>query len=113
MRTRTPKEAMQEGVNIRDWFVMPEANSVARRHEVWTLLGWYHQKVVKPQLGFTGGLRRLWWQLTGQSYKLVSPWEEIHRVVELKRTRRARLAEHEAAAHVEETTRTGNPALEA
>lgn len=101
---------MADGLPLREWFVMPDANTVARRHEVWTLLGWYHQKVVKPQLGFTGAFRRLWWILTGQSDRLLSPWEQVHRRVEYakatkeQRQREAMRAELAAAAAAPEAT---------
>lgn len=75
----------------RHWFVKEAgADSVARRHEVWALLGWYHQTVVEPQIGFLGAFRRLWWLLTGQHHRLLSPWKAIEeRVMEIKARREA------------------------
>lgn len=61
---------------ITDWFAGERADQLPRRHEVWALLGWYHTKVVEPQLGFFGMLRRWWWMATGRTGKL-SPWREI------------------------------------
>lgn len=72
-------------MQVSDWFKRPEAELVCRREDVWTLLGWYHTKIVQPQLGFRGAFRRLWWQLTGQSRRLESPWQEIHKAIVVSR----------------------------
>lgn len=73
----------------RMWFVQEAgADLVARRNEIWALLGWYHEKIVAPQLTISGQLRRLWWRLTGQTARLYSPWEALAaRVEEIKAQR--------------------------
>lgn len=86
MSTRPVPSAKKGEMTVSDWFKRPEAELVVRRQDVWTLLGWYHTKVVQPQLGFAGCLRRLWWQLTGRHRKLISPWQEIHNALEYSRT---------------------------
>lgn len=95
-RRRTRREeaveaAMADGLGVKDWFVMPGANQPARRHEVWTLLDWYHRTVVQPNQGLAGVLRRLWWRVTGQWEQLETPWETIHRKVAMARARREAL----------------------
>lgn len=63
---------------VRAWFSEADGcSSIARRSEVWGLLGWYHSTIVEPQLGFPGFLRRLWWRFTGQKTRLLSPWMQI------------------------------------
>lgn len=72
---------------ITDWFRGERADQLPRRHEVWALLGWYHTKVVEPQLGFTGMVRRWWWMMTGRVGRL-SPWREIVEQAKLLRAHR-------------------------
>lgn len=62
---------------VRDWYTLPEAEHIARRREVWGLLRWYHHTWVVPNRGVRGVLRRIWWRLTGQRRKLLSPWEQL------------------------------------
>lgn len=76
-----------------EWFVAPKAEQVARRSEVWALLGWYHATQVQPHLTVRGAFKRLWWRLTGQDRKLMSPWEELTEVMRLREAARARHAE--------------------
>lgn len=72
-------------VGVRDWFTEPDAELVTRRVEVWTLLKWYHERYVLPNLGLRGFFRRLWVRLTGKKLdghpieliSLTNPWEEI------------------------------------
>lgn len=88
MATKPAPSTKKGQMVVRDWFVRPEAELVVRRQDVWTLLGWYHTKIVEPQLGFAGAFRRLWWQLTGRARKLQSPWQEIHKAIEVSRSMR-------------------------
>lgn len=89
-----PGEKAARKLNLRNWYVQDEGcEQVARRVEVWSLLGWYHEQVVQPQLGFRGLLRRLWRILTGQRWKLMGPWETMR----AQRAVLAMAAEQEAA----------------
>lgn len=87
----------QQQLRVRDWYVSPDCEQVARRHQVWGLLGWYHRTVVAPQLGIRGALRRLWWRLSGQRHRVLSPWEQLE-------ARAAAIAER-LAAELEEGAR--------
>lgn len=79
------REAGPEIMKPRDWFVRPGAELVARRADVWALLAWYHHNHVEPHLGLMGVLRRFWWRISGQKFKLLSPWELIEaRKAEIK-----------------------------
>jgi len=85
-------------LRVRDWYVSPDCEQVARRHQVWWMLGWYHRTVVAPQLGIRGAVRRLWWRLTGQRHRLMSPWEQLE-------ARAAAIAQMRAAELEEEARR--------
>lgn len=75
---KSPRRELGE-LTPRDWFVLDRgADQVARRMEVWSLLGWYHHNHVRPYLGFVGMLRWLWRRLT-QPEKLLSPWELLEK----------------------------------
>lgn len=78
-----------EQLRLTDWYAMPGADLVTRRRQVFGLLGWYHHRVVLPNLGLRGMLRRGWarvfglrMKLGGKTYplgyiNLVSPWMSI------------------------------------
>lgn len=84
----------KQQLRVRDWYVSPDCDQVARRHQVWGLLGWYHRAVVAPQLGIRGALRRLWWRLSGQRHRILSPWEQLEaRAAAIAAMRAAELAE--------------------
>lgn len=72
---------------VRSFFVEPDCDHVARLRNVWGLLGWYHRTVVAPQLTIRGQLKRLWWRLTGQRWKLMSPWEQLEARIQLAHQR--------------------------
>lgn len=77
-------------LQLRDWFAGKEAEMVARRNEVFALLGHYHRTQVLPRLTVRGALVRLWWKVTGQKYKLMDWWELFDaRKAEIKDRRRA------------------------
>lgn len=84
----------RQPLKVGDWYTAPRAGEVARRSEVWGLLGWYHRNVVAPQLGIRGALRRLWWRLSGQRHRILSPWEQLEaRAAAIAAMRAAELAE--------------------
>ena len=89
MATKPAPRAKKGQMVVSNWFKRPDSELVCRREDVWTLLGWYHTTVVQPQLGFRGAFRRLWWQITGRSRKLESPWQEIHKAIEVARSKQA------------------------
>lgn len=89
-------------IGVRDWFVGESAETIARKVEVWTLLQWYHERYVLPNLGLRGFFRRLYVRLFGKRLKspggktinvellaLISPWQEYR----VKAALRAALAE--------------------
>lgn len=84
------EQQQQKTLRVTDWFTEPQCENVVRRREVWGLLGWYHENIVRPQLGLRGFFRRLWWRLSGQRRRLLSPWQEIAFVNE-ERARMQRL----------------------
>lgn len=101
----------QESLPLSAWFTMSKgADQVARRRQVWGLLGFYHHRVALPNHGLAGFLRRLYYRifgtrirLGGRTYnmdliRLRSPWEHIglkveHREELLELTRVAEEAE--------------------
>lgn len=86
-RTENP-----EVMRPSDWFVRPRSGMVARREDVWALLGWYHAKYVIPNQGLLGFLRRSWYRITGQRrelLKLTDPWAELRAVIETRRAARS------------------------
>lgn len=87
------KRKPEEELRVAHWFSGQSASQLARRHEVWTLLGWYHQRVVEPQLGVAGALRRLWWRLSGQTWRL-SPWRDVSERIARAKAARAVLEGH-------------------
>ncbi|HSH45177.1 MAG TPA: hypothetical protein VK966_04950, partial [Longimicrobiales bacterium] len=62
---------------IGAWRTPPDAREYARRYQVWELLAWDEHDVLRPNRGLRGFLRRLWYRLTGQKHKLLSPWEQL------------------------------------
>lgn len=94
-RMAAPKRPAE--LRVRDWYMAPDCEQVARRSQVWGLFGWYHRTVVEPQLGFAGGFRRLWWRLTGQRGRLLSPWDQLELRLAALAEQHAR--ELEAATH--------------
>jgi hypothetical protein len=69
-------------LKVGDWFKVPDCDQVARRHQVWGLLDWYHHNVVVPNQGIPGVFRRLYWRIRGRfdpayRMKLYSPWEQL------------------------------------
>lgn len=97
-------DAVRVTDHVSNWFAGERATQVVRRHEVWGLLGWYHHKVVEPQLGLAGLLRRWWWRATGQLAKL-SPWRDLEERKERVKAHRALMAAIARGEH-----RTASPA---
>lgn len=95
--------AKRDDMTVSSWFAGRDAELVARRADVWALLGWYHETQVKPYLTVWGALKRVWWRVTGETNRLKSPWELIHaRIEEVKATRKAeRTVQHELAKEPE------------
>lgn len=85
IRLEQARQRADAQMNIREWFVLPDADSVARRHEVWSLLEWYHRTCIVPSRGVRGVIRRLWLRLRGRRWELLSPWEQIHEILEQQR----------------------------
>lgn len=77
-RTASGKTAGDEkALTPRDWYGSEGHGRIATRGEVWALMGWHYHRFVEPQLGLAGFLRRLWWRLTRQRMKLLSPWQQL------------------------------------
>lgn len=65
-------------ITFREWRRPPDCREYARRHHVWGLLEWYHEQVLFGHyFGFRNRMKRLWWKLTGQNLKLMSPWKQL------------------------------------
>jgi len=64
-------------VPVAHFYKMPECNELMRRTHAWGLLAWYHRTWIVPNRGIRGVLRRMWWRVTGNREKLLSPWEQI------------------------------------
>lgn len=62
---------------IGEWRTVPNSREHVRRGHVWELLAWYHHEVIRPEFTLRAWLRRLWWTLTGNRVKLMSPWEQL------------------------------------
>ena len=62
---------------IKEFREAPDAREYVRRYQLWELLGWYEHEVVRPNRGLKGFLRRLWWRVTGQKVKLMSPFQQL------------------------------------
>lgn len=89
------QQDVRPSLKVGDWYNGEGGDQVARRHQVWGLIGWYHAAVVEPQLGFRGAFRRLGYRLAGWLHwskdkridyrkKLMSPWDllEIRAMLE-------------------------------
>jgi len=64
-------------LTIRQFRKPPQSELVLRRGEAWALLAWYHHEVFLRHYGLRAWLRRVWWTLTRQKVKLLSPWEQL------------------------------------
>ncbi len=87
-------------LKVTDWYVLEQGcDQVARRREVWGLLGWYHRTQVEPYLGLRGLFRRLWNRLRGKAYLNLSVWDRISLTnAIMQREAEARLNQEEQAA---------------
>src|SRR5690606_6561504 len=86
----------RQPLKVGDWYTAPRAGEVARRSEVWGLLRWYHETWVQPHRGVRGMIRRMWWRLTRQHQRLLSPWEQLDARMAVLAERRAADLEEEA-----------------
>lgn len=82
------RQKKPETFRVSEWFAGPDAERVVRRADVWALLGWYHRTQVKPHLTVRGALRRLWWKISGQPERLLSPWEELAARIAFRKAQR-------------------------
>ena len=106
MGSGATKGTVIRGAKPREWFFKENGGEqVARRCEVAAFVGWYHEHHVAPHLGLAGVFRRLWWRISGQQRRLLSPWE----LMELHAQRQAAAAEAEAAEEVSPAERNGRP----
>lgn len=86
------------------WFTIPRgADNVVRRRHAWGLLGWYHETVVKPNMGLAGFFRRCWWRITGNVDQLRSPWEKVDAAIAMREQREALEAAAAAKPAIEPT----------
>lgn len=64
--------------STKEFRLSPDGREYARRYQVWGLLAWYHHEVLERRyLSPWARLKRLWWRLTGQKVKLMSPFQQL------------------------------------
>lgn len=83
------KREAPEQLKLSEWYGMPGADLVTRRRQVFGLLGWYHHRVLLPNLGVKGAVVRCYLRIFGTRIRLggvmhnmgyinrVSPWMSI------------------------------------
>ena len=92
---------------LTDWFHAPECDQAVRRHQVWSLLAWYHHEIIVPHRGIRGALRRMGWRIQARLHPnetgrhrarvaLLSTWERIALRVQLAQ---AKAMQETEAAH--------------
>ncbi len=93
-----PGERGAPTLKVSDWYIVPQADQIARRREVWGLLGWYHRTQVEPYLGIRGSLRKLWNRLRGKAAENLSIWDRLQLTALLMQREQERQAAEAARA---------------